>query len=64
MIKHDSFWKHLIEEFFPDFMELYFPSAFEKINWKRKFDFLDKELQEISPKNISGKKFVDKLAKC
>ena len=60
---HDSFWKHLIEKFFPDFMGLYFPSAFEKINWKRKFVFLDKELEKISPKNISGKKFVDKLVK-
>ena len=60
---HDTFWKHLIEIFLHDFMELYFPSAYKKINWKQKCEFLDKELQKIAPTNISGKKFVDKLVK-
>ena len=60
---HDTFWKQLTELFFPDFVKFYFPFAYKKINWNRKYEFLDKELQKIAPANVTGKKFVDKLVK-
>lgn len=43
-------------------MELYFPKAYEEINWDRGYVFLDKELQRIRPRNAVGRRFVDKLA--
>ena len=61
---YDSFWKKLVGEYFCNFMELYFPSAYSEIDWERGHEFLDKELGKIQRENDTGTKFVDKLVKC
>lgn len=59
----DSPWKDALEHFFREAMELYFPKAYEEIDWDRGHVFLDKELQQIRPRGETGRGYVDKLAK-
>lgn len=44
-IDYDSPWKEVIELYFPDFMEFFFPLAYAEIDWTRPYEFLDTELQ-------------------
>ncbi len=57
----DSPWKEIVEIFLPKCMELFFPIAYTKIAWNKKFRFLDKELQQILYDAPTGKQFVDTL---
>ena len=61
--EYDSPWKEIIEQYFPDFMRFFFMQAYEEIDWKRKYTFLDQELQKIIPKSETGGRRVDKLVK-
>ncbi len=60
---YDSPWKDIIEQYFREFMEFFFPEACDDINWKKGYDFLDKELQKIVREAETGRKYVDKLAR-
>jgi len=60
---YDSPWKEILEKYFPQFIEFFFPKAFKDIDWNKGYEFLDKELQQITKKAKSGRKFVDKLVK-
>jgi len=44
-------------------MAFYFPTAYAGIDWTRKYEFLDKELQKVVRDAESGRKHVDKLIK-
>jgi len=44
---YDNPWKQVIEDFFPDFLEFFFPEAYAVIDWTRGYEFLDKELQQL-----------------
>lgn len=59
----DSPWKEILERYFKEFMEFFFPTAYEGIDWARGHEFLDKELQKIVRKAEVGRKVVDKLVK-
>ncbi|NLC58500.1 MAG: hypothetical protein GX774_16840, partial [Armatimonadetes bacterium] len=59
----DSPWKDALEHFFPAAMQLYFPQAHARIDWRRGVAFLDKELQRVTPRAARGRRTVDKLAK-
>lgn len=61
--EYDSPWKEIIEQYFPDFMHFFFPHAYEDIDWKRQYHFLDQELQKIIPDSETGNRRVDKLVK-
>lgn len=62
-IPYDELWKEVLEELYPDFVQFFLPDFAEAINWVRKYESLDKELRQISPKSEKGKRFVDKLTK-
>lgn len=60
---YDSPWKDILERYFPEFLEFFFPVAHAGIDWTRGHEFLDKELQKIGRKAEVGRKVVDKLVK-
>lgn len=62
-IDSDSPWKSLIESFFRDFIAFFLPVAHDEIDWARGYDFLDKELQQVSRDAVVGKRYADKLIK-
>jgi hypothetical protein len=59
----DAAWKCVIEDLFPDFMKFFFPDLYPGINFRKKWEFKEKELQDIFPQKDPRKKYVDKLAK-
>jgi Domain of unknown function (DUF4351) len=59
----DTPWKQILESYFPQFMEFFFPAAYSQIDWNRGFEFLDAELQQITLEADTGKRIVDKLVK-
>ena len=59
----DKPWKIALENFFPEFMEFYFPDAAAQIDWGQGHHFLDKELQKVVPEAESAGAHVDKLVK-
>jgi len=60
---YDSPWKEILEKYFPQFIEFFFPKAYKDIDWDKGYEFLDKELQQITKKAKTGRKIVDKLVK-
>lgn len=60
---YDSPWKEMLELFFEQFVAFYFPIAHTGIDWTRKYEFLDKELQKVVRDAESGRRHVDKLVK-
>ena len=63
MTDMDSPWKEILESYFEAFMALFFPEAHTQIDWDRKYEFLDKELQQITREAKIGRRTVDKLVK-
>jgi hypothetical protein len=63
LIEFDSPWKNVLECFFEDFMIFFFPQIHKDINWKRGYEFLDKELQKVVRDAITKERRVDKLVK-
>jgi hypothetical protein len=60
---YDSSWKAILERYFPQFLEFFFPQIYAEIDWERGWEFLDKELQQVVRDAELGKRLVDKLAK-
>lgn len=60
---YDSPWKEIIELYFPRFLEFFFTQAYAEIDWKRPYEFLDNELQQLEPDAEIGRRLVDKVAK-
>lgn len=60
---HDSPWKEALESRFPEFMALLFPHIHPEIDWPRGHQFLDKELQQITPDANNTRRYADKLAR-
>lgn len=59
----DSPWKEIIEQYFPEFLQFFFPNVHAAIDWHQPHEFLDKELQKIVPAAERSKRFADKLVK-
>jgi hypothetical protein len=60
---YDSPWKEVIEHYFKEFIEFFFPKAFEDVDWEKGYEFLDKELRQITKDAKAGRKYVDKLVR-
>jgi hypothetical protein len=60
---YDSPWKEILELYFPDFMQFFFPQIHRDIDWRRGYDFLDQELQQVVRDAELGKRLADKLVK-
>jgi hypothetical protein len=61
--EYDSPWKDILEAYFQDFMQFFFPHIYEDIDWSRGYDFLDQELQQVVRDAELGKRLADKLVK-
>src|SRR5713226_4085684 len=59
----DSPWKEALEHFQEAFLALCFPEAHAGIDWRRGYESLDKELQQIIRDAKLGKRLADKLFK-
>lgn len=59
----DSPWKDILEAYFPDFMQFFFPQIYADIDWSRGYDFLDQELRQVVRDAELGKRLLDKLVK-
>ncbi|MEA5620150.1 DUF4351 domain-containing protein [Cronbergia sp. UHCC 0137] len=60
---NDSPWKEILEAYFPQAMQFFFPETAALIDWERPHEFLDKEFQQISRKAEQGRRYADKLVK-
>ncbi len=63
MTDFDSPWKEVLELYFDQFMAFFFPQAHADIDWGRRPEFLDKELQQIEREAEQGRGVVDKLVR-
>jgi predicted transposase YdaD len=64
MKRDDTLWKSILEDVFTDFLRFFYPNADEIFDFERGFEFLDKELEDISPRqNEEDIRYVDKLVK-
>jgi hypothetical protein len=59
----DSPWKEALEVYFEAFMRFCFPRIHAEIDWKKKYEFLDKELEKIVRDSEIGRRYADKLVK-
>ncbi|WP_414562391.1 MULTISPECIES: DUF4351 domain-containing protein [unclassified Anabaena] len=60
---NDSPWKEVLEAYFPQAMQFFFPQTAALINWQRPHEFLDKEFQQIARDAEQGRRYADKLVK-
>jgi hypothetical protein len=60
---NDSPWKEILEAYFPQAMQFFFPQTAALIDWERPYEFMDKEFQKIDPDASVGRRYVDKLVK-
>lgn len=63
MISKDVLWKGAIEDFFEDFLHYFFSEFVDEVDFDRSYEFLDKELEQLSPDSYTQHKFADKLVK-
>jgi hypothetical protein len=61
--EYDSPWKQILQLYFEDFMQFFFPQAHREIDWTRQPEFLDKELEQVVRDAELGKRLADKLVK-
>lgn len=57
----DAAWKTIIDPYFPQLIEFFYPQLHEKIDWPKGYQFLDRELDAIMRQAHVGKRSVDKL---
>ncbi|KAF0250134.1 MAG: hypothetical protein FD167_462 [bacterium] len=62
-LETDGPWKEILEIYFKEFMEFFFPKAYQEIDWSKGYVFLDKELQQAIRESEIKKRYVDKLVK-
>jgi len=49
----DELWKDVIEGLFPQFLSFFAPDLSQDVDWERGYEFLDKELHQITPESES-----------
>ena len=59
----DSPWKEILEAYFPQAMQFFFPETAALIDWERPYQFLNKEFQQIAREAEQGKRYADQLVK-
>ncbi|RUT02252.1 hypothetical protein DSM106972_063270 [Dulcicalothrix desertica PCC 7102] len=60
---NDSPWKEVLEAYFPQAIQFFFPNTAKTIDWTRPHEFLDKEFQKIVRAAETGRLYTDKLVK-
>lgn len=59
----DDAWKHVLNIYFKQFLELCWKEAHQNIDWDKGYEFLEQELPKIAIPKKKGKRIIDKLAK-
>ncbi len=59
----DSPWKEILEAYFPQAMQFFFPETAALIDWERPYEFLNTEFQQIAREAEQGKRYADQLVK-
>ena len=63
MSEFDSPWKESLEIFLEPFVQFFFPDVHADLDWSRRYESLDKELQQIVREDELGPRLADKLFK-
>jgi hypothetical protein len=63
MTDYDGVWKEALDLYFEAFLLFFWPLAHADIDWARRYEPLDKELQKIVRSAKHGRRLVDKLVK-
>jgi len=65
MKRNDILWKAALEDLFDDFLRFFFQNAEEIFDFNKKFQYLDKELDQLFPpeNDVYAPRYVDKLVK-
>jgi hypothetical protein len=61
--KYDSPWKDILEIYFEDFLQFFFPNVHLAIDWTKPIEFLNKELKQVTRDAEIGRRYADTLAK-
>ena len=61
--QYDSPWKEILNLYFQEFMEFFFPDIAKEIDWSRGYELLDKELRQITRESEVGFRLADNLVK-
>ena len=60
---YDGPWKEVLDVYLPEVLAFFFPEVHAGINWTRRPEGQDKELQLVAPDSERGSQTVDKLVK-
>ncbi|MES2777676.1 MAG: hypothetical protein V4722_26090 [Bacteroidota bacterium] len=64
MIRNDILWKGILENLFGYFLRFFYAEHLPLFDFKKGFEFLDKELEQLFPvESMECPKYVDKLVK-
>lgn len=65
MKRDDILWKAALEDLFDDFLRFFFVDADSRFDFSKKFQYLDKELEQLFPpdKDTYSPRYVDKLVR-
>lgn len=61
--ENDEAWKHILNTHLKDFVEFFWPEAYDDIDWTRPYEILEQELLSIGIKEEIGNRRIDKLFK-
>ena len=61
--EYDSPWKDILEIYFEDFLQFFFPNVHLAIDWTKPIEFLNKELKQVTRDAEIGRRYADTLAK-
>ncbi|MBK7202650.1 hypothetical protein [Candidatus Amarolinea dominans] len=60
---YDTPWKDVLETYFEQFTNFFFPAVWAGIDWDKGYEFLDKELQKVVRDAVLGRRIGDKLVR-
>jgi hypothetical protein len=63
MSDYDSPWKEALDVYFEAFLLFFFPRVHADIDWSRRWESLDKELQQVVRDAELGRRYADMLVK-
>jgi hypothetical protein len=61
--ENDEAWNRVLNIYFKDFVEFFWPQAYQAIDWSKYYEPLEQELLAVDPKGKIGKRYIDKLFK-
>jgi hypothetical protein len=59
----DNAWKDALTRYSREFTAFFFPAIHAEVDWRRGYEFLDKELAQVMRDAATGRRLADKLVK-